>query len=102
MDYLLVKLLGVSAALRLLAEVASGAYLLAPFTATDVGRAREVMEKYAELEIGLADASLVVLSERHESLQLLTLDERHFRSLRGAGGKRFRLLPQDRGPRRAA
>jgi hypothetical protein len=32
---------------------------------------------------------------RHRTRDLLTLDERHFRALRGAGGKPFRLLPAD-------
>ena len=49
--------------------------------------------RWADLEIGLADASIVVLSERHDTVRLLSLDERHFRSLRGARGRRFRLLP---------
>jgi len=43
----------------------------------------------------LADASLIVVSERHNVLDLLTLDERRFRAVRGAGGKPFRVLPAD-------
>jgi uncharacterized protein len=96
LDYLLAKLVGPSAEFLLLDEVARGAYALAPFAAEDVARAREVMARYPDLAIGLADASLVVLSERHGTLHLLTLDERHFRTVRGAGGRRFRLLPGDR------
>jgi predicted nucleic acid-binding protein len=44
--------------------------------------------------ISLADASIVVLAERHGVRDALTLDERHFRVLM-AGGKPFRLLPAD-------
>jgi predicted nucleic acid-binding protein len=95
LDYLLTKLVGAGASLRLLAEVVAGADLLAPFGAADVARAREVMRKFSNAAVGLADASLVVLSERYGCLDLLTLDERHFRALRGADGKRFRLLPAD-------
>ncbi len=95
LDYLVGKLLGTPAALRLLDEVAQGAYRLEPFTASDVQRARAVMAKHSPLAIGLADASLVVLSERHGTLDLLSLDERHFRAVRGAAGRRFRLLPID-------
>jgi predicted nucleic acid-binding protein len=96
LDYLLTKLAGPPAALRLLDEVGRGAYLLAPFAAADIARARAILERHARLDLGLADASLVVLSERYATVDLLSLDERHFRTLRGAGGRRFRLLPFER------
>lgn len=95
LDYLIGKLVGVPATLRLLDEVARGAYRLAPFDAADVALAREVIARHAALAIGLADASLVVLAERFETNVLLTLDERHFRSLRGPGRRPFLLLPRD-------
>lgn len=95
LDYLLGKLAGVQATLALLAEVARGAYLLAPFEAADVARAHAVIRRHAALAVGLADASLVVLSERFGTRRLLTLDERHFRTLRGAGRRPFVLLPSD-------
>ena len=60
-----------------------------------VSEAGSVVEKYADLGIGLADASIVVLSRRYRIVELLTLDERHFRVLRGPGDIAFRLLPQD-------
>lgn len=57
--------------------------------------AERVIGRYADLEVGLADASVVVLSHRYGVRDVLTLDERHFRSLRGPGGRPFRLLPAD-------
>ena len=36
-----------------------------------------------------------VLAERHETHDVLTLDERHLRALRVPGGRPFRLLPSD-------
>ena len=95
LDYLVGKLLGVEAELRLLSELVSKAYLHAPFQANDLEEARQVMDRYRELGIGLADASLVVLSRRYSTRDVLTLDERHFRVLTGAGGEPFRLLPAD-------
>ena len=41
------------------------------------------------------DASIVVLSHRYRIVDVLTLDERHFRVLRGSSGRSFRLLPAD-------
>ncbi|HZA44207.1 MAG TPA: hypothetical protein VE568_02735 [Rubrobacter sp.] len=38
--------------------------------------ARHVMERYDSLSIGLADASNVVLANGHDTLDVLTLDER--------------------------
>ncbi len=47
------------------------------------------------MNIGMADASLVVLSRRHGLNTILTLDERHFRVLKAGDGRPFRLLPSD-------
>jgi predicted nucleic acid-binding protein len=54
-----------------------------------------VIERYADLGVSLADASIVVLAERHAARTVLTLDERHFRVLK-ADRKPFALLPADR------
>ena len=95
LDYLLGRRVGRHAQQALLQEVAAGAYRLAPFAEADVGRAAEVADRYADLEIGLADASIVVLAERFRCRDVLTLDERHFRSVLGPGDEPFRLLPAD-------
>jgi hypothetical protein len=79
----------------LLGQVADGVYQLESFDAGDIARANEILDQYADLELGLAEASLIVLSERHDLVDLLTLDERHFRAVRGPGGKPFRVLPVD-------
>ncbi|MFQ5741360.1 MAG: PIN domain-containing protein [Acidobacteriota bacterium] len=75
--------------------MARGAYRLAPFNGEDVDCSLKVMRRYADLSIGIADASLVVLAKRHATNVILTLDERHFRALQGPGGVPFRLLPAD-------
>jgi hypothetical protein len=95
LDYLIGTRVGHEAQIALLDEVARGAYQLDSFSAEDVERAGQVMKRYTDLRIGLADASVVVLAQRHGALDLLCTDERHFRSLRGPGGKPFRLLPYD-------
>src|SRR5262249_49362273 len=85
LDYLVGARAGHGAQLALLEEIVRGVYQLEPFSSDDVDRARRVMERYANLRIGLADASVVVLAARHRTLDLLCTDERHFRTLRGAG-----------------
>ena len=95
LDYLIATRVGHKAQMALLDEVTRGVYQLEPLSAEDVGDARRIMERFADLRIGLADASVVVLAGRHRTRDLLCTDERHFRALRGFGGKPFRLLPHD-------
>lgn len=95
LDYLIGEKLGQRAQTTLLREVARGAYVLEPFSAEDISDAIGVIENYADLGAGLADASNVVLSRRHATNNILTLDERHFRTLRGYRDRPFRILPAD-------
>lgn len=95
LDYMLVERLGQERQLDLLAQVVDGSYELAEFGRPDVKAAMDVMKRYADLRVGLADASIVVLAEKHSTPDVLTFDHRHFRAMRGPGGRPFRLLPDD-------
>ncbi len=95
LDYMLIERHGQEKQLALLAQVAEGAYELAEFDRRDVEAARGVMESYEDLRVGLADASIVVLAERHLTVDVLSFDQRHFRAMRGPGGRPFRMLPDD-------
>ena len=92
-DHLLTSRHGARAAAALLEDVAEGAYVLAAFERSDVRAALQILERFSDLTVGLADASLVVLAERYTTGRILTFDERHFRALRWAGRRRFTLLP---------
>jgi hypothetical protein len=54
-----------------------------------------VIDRYRDLELGLADASIVVLADRYDVSDVLTLDERHFRAVRRSDGRPFRVRPTD-------
>ena len=95
LDYLLATRVSTAAARRLLDEVARGAYRLEPFAAVDVAQAVEILDRYRDLDLGLADASILVLAERYGTRDVLTLDERHFRFVRDSHGRPFRILPAD-------
>jgi predicted nucleic acid-binding protein len=97
LDYMLTKIAGQAVELRMLDDVAKGVYQLASFTTGEVRRAKTIVERYADLNMGLADASLVVLAERHNCHDILTIDQRHFRVVSGPNGRPFRLLPFDAG-----
>ena len=95
LDYLLAKRVSASVARNLVDDVAAGAYQLEPFNIDDLAAAIEIMDRLPGVNLGLADASIVVLAKRHRVHDVLTLDERHFRLLRGPGGRPFRILPAD-------
>jgi uncharacterized protein len=96
LDHMILSRYGRREELMLLVEVERDAYRLEPFSPGDVTEARRKIEQYAGFgDIGLADASNIVLAERHDTLDILTLDERHFRAVTGPGDRPFRLLPAD-------
>lgn len=95
LDYLLATRVSQVAERAFLAEVGRGVYRLETFEAADIEAAERVIGRYRDLEIGLADASLVILANRFGVRDILTLDATHFRTLRGPDSRPFRLLPAD-------
>lgn len=93
LDYLVATRLGTDAEVAVLDELAGGGYDLAPFDADDLRVATGLVRRYADLDIGVADASIVVLADRCHTRTVLTLDHRHFNALRPLAGARFRLVP---------
>jgi predicted nucleic acid-binding protein len=93
LDYLVATRLGTAAESAILDELAGGAYELATISAGDLDACAEVVERYRDQEVGVADASLVVLAQRYATRAILTLDHRHFDVLRPRDGGRFRLVP---------
>ncbi len=93
LDYLVARRVGVDAELAVLEELASGAYELAQLDAADLARASALIERYRDQSIGVADASIVVLADRHRTREILTLDHRHFDVVRPLSGGRFKLIP---------
>ena len=77
------------------ADLLAGAYLVEWWPAA-IASSVSVAEVYADTGLGLADASLVALAERVGTVEIATLDERHFRVVRPlTAGAAFRLLPAD-------
>jgi predicted nucleic acid-binding protein len=94
-DYFILSRVSVVHELAFLEQVAAGVFDLSRFDADDIGTAQGVIEQYADLRIGVTDASIVVLADRYGTDRVLTLDERHFRALRTLDGRPFTLLPAD-------
>jgi len=93
LDYLVASRLGVSAELAVLRELTGGAWDLPAIGVEELVKARAVIERYADQDISVADASIVVLAERYRTRTIVTLDHRHFDVLRPLSGGRFRILP---------
>jgi len=69
------------------------ALALAPLDETDAPRMRQLMEKYRDLPMDLADAALVRVAERESLTEILTLDHRHFSVYRSGRRRRFSIVP---------
>jgi uncharacterized protein len=94
-DYLVLTRLGIDVELAFLADLATATFVAECLTPEELEIARDVATRYRDLEVGLADASLVALARRFGTNRLMTLDERCFRTIRPLQGGNFRLLPAD-------
>jgi predicted nucleic acid-binding protein len=92
-DYLVGKRLGRKAELAFVDQVIGGAFLREPVEPTDLRRAREILLRYAEHDLGVTDATLMALCDRLGTHEVLTLDHRHFAPYRSPRGEGLRLLP---------
>jgi uncharacterized protein len=68
------------------------ALTLAALDETDAPRMRELMEKYRDLPMDLADAALVRVAERESRTEIFTLDRKHFSVYRPGRRRRFSIL----------
>jgi hypothetical protein len=66
---------------------------LLPLKNNDLARMRELMRKYKDLPMDLADAALVAAAERDKIRRIFTLDRRDFDVYRPAKLGRFVILP---------
>ena len=94
-DYLLRMRLGIDAELDFMQDIILGSFNLEQFTHADIVRSRAVVQKYRDLDLGLAEASVIATAERLHVDRILTVDERDFRTVRSESGKAFVLLPAD-------
>lgn len=73
--------------------VERGVVVLLPLEQRELSRIRELMKKYKDLSMDLADAALVAVAEREKIRRIFTLDRRDFEVYRPAKLGRFLLLP---------
>jgi predicted nucleic acid-binding protein len=73
--------------------IETGAVEIMPLGVDDVPRMKELMRKYRDLPMDLADAGLVRVAERERVRRIFTLDRRDFQIYRPARIGRFTILP---------
>ena len=66
---------------------------IAPLTSNDVPRMRELMRKYSDRPMDLADAALVTVAERENIRKIFTVDRKDFGVYRLYGRTRLTLIP---------
>jgi predicted nucleic acid-binding protein len=77
----------------LLADFESGALELLDLPQAWLQRAGELLDRYADLSLGLVDATVIAATERLGETKLATLDHRHFSVVRPAHAEALTLLP---------
>ena len=94
-DYLLGKRIGPAARRNFLRDIAVGRFTVECLDPFEYDLVRRLDETYRDLDVGLADLSVVVLAHRFRTTRIATFDQRHFRALRPIGGGAFSLHPVD-------
>jgi len=92
-SYLLSDRIGPHAELAFARALAAGELIAEPVLDPEWERIAELLEQYQDLPLGMADASLVALAERHDAKQIATLDHRHLGVVRPRHTPSFTLLP---------
>lgn len=90
--HLLANRVGVDSQLAFLRSARDGAFDLFALTDAHLLRACALMEKYRDLPMDLADASLVILAEELGTGRILSTDVRDFKSYRWKNRKPFKNL----------
>ncbi len=73
--------------------IETGAVEILPLGIDDVPRMQELMRKYRDLPMDLADAALVRVAERERLRRIFTLDRRDFQIYRPSRIGRFVIFP---------
>jgi predicted nucleic acid-binding protein len=79
--------------LEFLEDLLAGAYRLEHPTQGDLERCHELQGTYADLKVGVVDASVMAVVERFGETKLATLDHRHFAAMRPRHVPALELLP---------
>lgn len=91
--YLLGERIGAHAELALARSIADGELVVEAVSESDWRRIAQLTEQYIDLPLGIVDASMIALTERHGADAIATLDHRHFATVRPRHVPAFALVP---------
>ena len=91
--HLLADRIGTHAEVAFSRSIADGELVVEPVLDSEWGRVAELTEQYLDLPLGIVDASVVVLAERHGAEVVATLDRRHFATIRPRHVPSLTLVP---------
>ena len=96
-DYMVLDKAGAARELDVIDDLTSGAYEIPDLDIDDLRTARRVAARHQDLKIGMTDAVNAVLAERYDTNEILTPDQRHFRTITPLTRRfdAFRILPAD-------
>jgi predicted nucleic acid-binding protein len=92
--YFLADRIGPNAEAAFAASLRAGELLAEPVEPADWDRIVELLDQYADLDLGIVDASVVAACERLGETELATLDRRHFSVVRPRHCPALRLVPE--------
>jgi predicted nucleic acid-binding protein len=93
LDYLILTRHGIQAEQAVLQELGGGAWELADMPVLRLNAARAIVAQYADLPIGVTDASNIVLADAYRTRTIVTLDLKHFSVLRFDDGTAPTVVP---------
>jgi predicted nucleic acid-binding protein len=91
--YFLADRIGATAEQAFVTSLRAGELLAEPVEAADWERISELLSRYADLGLGIVDASVIAAVERLDQRDLATLDHRHFSVVRPRHRPSLNLLP---------
>lgn len=91
--YLLGTRCGARAEAAFLRDTVDGPIEVISLTSSDRARVADLVEKYGDMPLGTADASVIAVAERFKVPDVATLDRRHFAVVRPLHLRGFNLLP---------
>lgn len=91
--WLIASRLGPATEAAFVASVAAGEFTLTELTGADWSRCAELVERYADLGLGLVDASVVALAERLGITTIASIDRRDLLVVRPRHVEAFDLIP---------
>lgn len=92
-SWMIESLLGPLAESRFVSSVARGEFAVTDLDREGYQRCAELIETYADLGLGLVDASVVAVAERLGLASVATLNHRDFRVVRPRHVDAFELVP---------